>query len=253
MAERLNDKVVMVTGAASGIGRASAKIFAREGAKVVVCDVNRAGGEETVAQIEAAGGAGSFFPVDVTDKVQVDGAVAFAAATYGRLDGAFNNAAVPEPLTALIDATEEMFDRVMQVNVRGVWLCMRAQVRQMRSQGGPGSIVNTASAAGVRGVNKMAIYAASKHAVVGLTKSAALELGRHNLRVNAVCPGAIETPMLHSIIDVSNTVRESFLGAQPNRRFGEPSEIGEAVAFLLSDAASFVNGAAISVDGGMAA
>jgi NAD(P)-dependent dehydrogenase (short-subunit alcohol dehydrogenase family) len=253
MADRLKDKVVMVTGAASGIGRASANIFAREGAKVVACDVNRAGGEETVGQIHAAGGVASFVPVDVTDRDQVDAAVAFAATTYGRLDGAFNNAAIPEPLTSLIDATEDMFDRIMQVNVRGVWLCMRAQIRQMRSQGGPGSIVNTASAAGIKGVNKMAIYAASKHAVVGLTKSAALELGRHNLRFNAVCPGGIETPMLHSIIDVSNTVRDSFLASQPNRRFGEPAEIGEMVAFLLSDAASFVNGAAVSVDGGLAA
>jgi NAD(P)-dependent dehydrogenase (short-subunit alcohol dehydrogenase family) len=253
MAGILADKVVMVTGAASGIGRASANIFAREGAKVVACDVNRAGGEETVAQIQGAGGQAAFATVDVTSREQVDAAVALAVSTYGRLDGAFNNAAIPEPLTALLDGAEEMFERIMQVNVRGVWLCMRAQVRQFRQQGGGGAIVNTASAAGIKGVNKMPIYAASKHAVIGMTKSAALELGRHDIRINAVCPGSIDTPMLNSIISVSNTVRQSFLGSQPNRRFGEPGEIGEAVAFLLSDHASFVNGAAMSVDGGLAA
>jgi NAD(P)-dependent dehydrogenase (short-subunit alcohol dehydrogenase family) len=252
MGELLAGKVVMVTGAASGIGRASSAIFAREGAKVVVCDVNRDGGQETVEQIRGAGGEAAFIATDVSDKTQADAAVAFAVSTFGRLDGGFNNAALPEPLTNFLDATDEMFDRIMQVNVRGVWLCMRAQIRQMQAQGPGGAIVNTASAAGLRGVNKMAIYAASKHAVVGLTRSVALELARTDLRVNAVCPGAIETPMLESIVGVSDRVRQGFLGSQPNRRFGKPSEIGEAVAWLLSDAASFVTGHAMSVDGGMA-
>jgi NAD(P)-dependent dehydrogenase (short-subunit alcohol dehydrogenase family) len=253
MAGLLEGKVVMVTGAASGIGRASSNVFAREGARVLVCDVNWAGGEETVAQIDGAGGEAVFAAVDVTDREQVDAAVALAVRAWGRLDGAFNNAAIAEPLTALLDGDEDLFARIMQVNVRGVWLCMRAQVRQFRQQGGPGAIVNTASAAGIRGVNKMPIYAASKHAVIGMTKSVALELGRHDIRVNAVCPGSVETPMLNGIINVSNTVRQSFLGSQPNRRFGQPGEIGEAAAFLLSDHASFVNGAAMSVDGGLAA
>jgi NAD(P)-dependent dehydrogenase (short-subunit alcohol dehydrogenase family) len=253
MGDTLAGKAIMITGAASGIGRATAAICAREGAKVLVCDVNAAGGEETVQQIRDAGGTADFAHVDVTDAEQVDAAVARAVARYGRLDGGFNNAALPEPLTSLVDGTEETFARIMDVNVRGVWLCMRAQTRQMRAQGGPGSIVNTASAAGLRAVNKMAIYAASKHAVIGLTRSAALEFARTGPRVNAVCPGAIDTPMLESVVSVSERVRQGFLGSQPNRRFGLPSEIGEAVAWLLSDAASFVTAHAMSVDGGMAA
>jgi NAD(P)-dependent dehydrogenase (short-subunit alcohol dehydrogenase family) len=253
MSGLLAGKVVMVTGAASGIGRASSAIFAREGARVVVCDVNRDGGEETVERVRAAGGEAAFIATDVSDESQVDAAVAFAVSTFGRLDGGFNNAALPEPLTGFLDATEAMYDNVMRVNVKGVWLCMRAQIRQMQSQGPGGAIVNTASAAGLRAVTKMAIYAASKHAVVGMTRSAALEFARSGLRVNAVCPGAIETPMLDSIVNVSNRVREAFLDSQPNKRFGQPSEIGEAVAWLLSDAASFVTAHTMSVDGGMAA
>lgn len=254
MAGSLAGKVIVITGAASGIGRATALICAREGAKVVVADRDRAGGEQTVGMAKDAGGEASFVAVDGSNEDQVNAMVAHAVETYGRLDGAFNNAAIGEAITSLLDETNAMYDSMMDVNVRGVWLCLRAQIRQMQAQGGPaGAIVNTASAAGVQGTTKMAIYGATKHAVVGLTKAAALEFARTGLRVNAVCPGVIETPMLHGVIGQSERLQQGFMASQPNRRFGKPEEIGEAVAWLLSDAASLVTGIAMSVDGGLTA
>lgn len=249
----LDGKVVMVTGGASGIGRAACQVMAREGAQVLVVDLNREGGEATAGIITQAGGTAAFQPADVSSEADVDAAVQAAVARFGRLDGAFNNAAIPEPLEGLADADQAMFDRIMSINVRGVWLCMRAEVHQFRAQGGGGAIVNTASAAGLVGVSRMAIYAASKHAVVGLTRSAALEYARSGPRVNAVCPGAIETPMLHDIIDGNERAREGFSRSQPNGRFGQPEEIAEAACWLLSDAASLVTGTTLSVDGGLTA
>ena len=253
MAGSLAGKVIVITGAASGIGRATALICAREGAKVVVADRDRAGGEQTVGMVRDGGGQGSFVAVDVSNEDQVNAMVAHAVQTYGRLDGAFNNAAIGEAITGLLDETNAMYDSMMDVNVRGVWLCLRAQIRQMQAQGGGGAIVNTSSAAGIQGTTKMAIYGATKHAVIGLTKAAALEFARTGLRVNAVCPGVIETPMLHGVIGQSERLQQGFMASQPNRRFGQPEEIGEAVAWLLSDAASLVTGIAMSVDGGLAA
>ena len=253
MAGSLAGKVIVITGAASGIGRATALICAREGAKVVVADRDRAGGEQTVGMVRDGGGQGSFVAVDVSNEDQVNAMVAHAVQTYGRLDGAFNNAAIGEAITGLLDETNAMYDSMMDVNVRGVWLCLRAQIRQMQAQGGGGAIVNTSSAVGIQGTTKMAIYGATKHAVIGLTKAAALEFARTGLRVNAVCPGVIETPMLHGVIGQSERLQQGFMASQPNRRFGQPEEIGEAVAWLLSDAASLVTGIAMSVDGGLAA
>jgi NAD(P)-dependent dehydrogenase (short-subunit alcohol dehydrogenase family) len=250
MSNSLTGKVIMATGAASGIGRAACLIFAREGARVLVTDRDPAGGAETVDLIRRSGGAAEFLATDVADQDQVEAAVAFAVATWGRLDGAFNNAGVPEAFTPLLESTDETFDRIMAVNVRGVWLCLRAQVRQMRSQGGGGSIVNTASVAGLKGAGLMAIYSASKHAVIGLTKSAALEFARTGPRVNALCPGVVETPMMRTVA-ADDRARRAFLAAQPGGRFGTPEEIGEAAAWLLSDAAAFVTGVAMAVDGGM--
>ena len=240
----------MATGAASGIGRAACLIFAREGAKVLVTDIDATGGAETVDLIRQAGGTANFIATDVADRGQVEAAVAFAVATYGRLDGAFNNAALPERFTPLLEAREDTFDRIMAVNVRGVWYCLRAQARQMRRQGGGGSIVNTASTAGLRGAGMMAIYSASKHAVIGLSKSAAMEFAKTGPRVNALCPGAVDTPMMQGVASAVRA-RRAFLASQPNGRFGRPEEIGEAAAWLLSDAASFTTGLAMAVDGGM--
>lgn len=251
MSGLLAGKVIMATGAASGIGRAACLIFAREGASVVVTDVNADGGYETVESIRKTGAAAEFFATDVSNRTQADEAVAFAVQAFGRLDGAFNNAAAPEHFTNFLDATDETFDRLMSINVRGVWSCMRAQVAQMRRQGDGGAIVNTASTAGLRGARLMALYAASKHAVVGLSKSVALEFAATGPRINVLCPGVTDTEMLRRVT-VDDRMRTAYLAAQPSGRFGEPSEIGEATAWLLSDSASYVTGACMPVDGGLA-
>lgn len=249
----LSGKVVIVTGAASGIGRASARLFATQGAKVVVADRDAAGGEAAAGEIVDAGGEAAFVELDVTDERAVQGSVDFAVRRYGRLDGAFNNAGFSGPNASLLDLDGAAYDKIMDINVRSIWFCMRAQLRQMREQGGSGSIVNTASAGGLRGMAKQAVYAASKHAVIGLTKSAALEFARKGLRINAICPGVVETPMTRGIINGDEKLERAFLGWQPSGRFGEPGEIGAAAAWLLSDQASFVTGVALSVDGGVMA
>lgn len=250
MTGMLAGKTILITGAASGIGRAASLVCAREGAAIVVVDIDRDGGEATVEQVRHEGGSAAFTRADMASPAEIEAAVAFAVKRHGRLDGAFNNAALPEPFTPLLDGTDDTFDRIMAVNVKGVWRCMRAEARQMMAQGA-GAIVNTASVAGLRGANRMAIYSASKHAVVGLTKSAALEFARAGLRVNAVCPGVIDTPMLRGVVAGNERAEANYRAQQPNRRFGQPQEIGEAVAWLLSDAASLVTGVAMPVDGGM--
>jgi NAD(P)-dependent dehydrogenase (short-subunit alcohol dehydrogenase family) len=250
MTSMLRDKVVLVTGAGSGIGRASAMTCAREGAKVVVTDIDAAAGTDVAREITGGGGMAAFFALDVADPDEAAASVAFAAQAYGRLDGAVNNAASPQAFTRFLEATDEDFSRIMAVNVKGLWLCMRAQIAQMKRQGGGGALVNVSSAAGLRGSARMALYSASKHAVIGLSKSAALEFARSGPRVNVVCPGVVDTPMMQGVA-ADERAHRAFVAAQPSGRFGAPREIGEAIAWLLSDAASFVTGAAISVDGGL--
>ena len=247
----LAGKCVMVTGAGSGIGRAAARIMAREGARLLLADIDLASAEETADLVRGAGGEAVAVVCDVAREAEVDAAVASAVRSYGRLDGAFNNAGFPEKPVGILGSTEGTFDRVLTVNVKGVWFCLRAQIRQMQRQGGTGAIVNTASTAGLRGAVMMPAYSAAKHAVIGMTKSVALELARTGLRVNAVCPGVVDTPMAQGVMEGDERVRRGFLAAQPGGRFGEPREIGEAAAWLLSDAASFVTGIAMPVDGGM--
>jgi len=251
MAGMLAGKSVMATGAGSGIGRAAAQIMAREGARLLLADINLASAEETVDLVRGAGGEAAAVACDVSSETEVDAAVMMAVRLYGRLDGAFNNAGFPEKPVGILGGTEEEFDRILTVNVKGVWFCLRAQIRQMQKQGGTGAIVNTASTAGLRGAVMMPAYSAAKHAVIGMTKSVALELARTGLRVNAICPGVVDTPMAQGIMEGDARVRRGFLAAQPGGRFGEPREIGEATAWLLSDAASFVTGVAMPVDGGM--
>jgi NAD(P)-dependent dehydrogenase (short-subunit alcohol dehydrogenase family) len=255
MAGRLEGRVALVTGGSSGIGRATALAFAQEGARVVIGDVDQEGGEQTVRQVEAEGGKALCLRADVSQASQVEALVEQTVAAYGRLDIGFNNAAdVAAHLGALVpthEYPEENWDRVMEVNLKGVWLCLKYEIRQMLKQGS-GAIVNAASALGLVGVANMSGYVASKHGVVGLTRAAALEYADKGIRVNAVCPGYIRTPMTASrLADPAGRAR--LLEREPIGRVGEPEEVAQAVVWLCSDAASFVTGHALAVDGGWVA
>ena len=252
MAGYVDGKIALVTGAGSGIGRATALVFAREGAKVVVADVVVDGGEETVRLIKAAGGEAIFVKADMAKAAEVEAMVQKAVTTYGRLDCAHNNAGIEGATGKTADYREEDWDRVIRINLTGVWFCMKYEISQMLKQGG-GAIVNTASDAGLLGVPQMPAYVASKHGVVGLTKTAALEYAKSGIRVNAVCPGVIKTPMVERITAQRAGRAERMAAAEPVGRMGKPEEIAEAVVWLCSEAASFVTGLPMPVDGGIAA
>lgn len=243
----------MVTGAASGIGRAATLLFASKGASVVAADLNSDGCEAVVAEVQRDGGAARFCRVDITKADQVQSAVDLAVSAFGKLDGAFNNAGYSPPNASLLDGDDAAYAKTMDINCKSIWICMRAQIPQMLKQGGGGSIVNTSSASGLRGTKKQAVYSASKHAVIGLTKSAALEFAKPDVRINAICPGVVETPMTRGLIANNERLEKAFLSWQPSGRFGDPQEIAAAAAWLLSDEASFVTGVALSVDGGVMA
>jgi NAD(P)-dependent dehydrogenase (short-subunit alcohol dehydrogenase family) len=252
MAKLVEGKVALVTGGGSGIGRATALVFAREGAKVVVADIMVDGGEETVRLVKAAGGEAVFIKTDVSKPTDVAAMVQKAVATYGRLDCAHNNAGIEGATGKTADYREEDWDRVISINLTGVWLCMKYEIPQMLKQGG-GAIVNTASDAGLLGVPQMPAYVASKHGVAGLTKTAALEYAKAGIRVNAVCPGVIKTPMVERITGQRPGRVERMTAVEPVGRMGKPEEIAEAVVWLCSDASSFVTGLPMPVDGGIAA
>jgi NAD(P)-dependent dehydrogenase (short-subunit alcohol dehydrogenase family) len=252
MAGRVNGKVALVTGGSSGIGRATAQIFAREGAKVVVADVQVEGGEETVRFIKAAGGAAIFVKTDVSQPADVEAMVKKTVDTYGRLDCAFNNAGIEGIIQPTVEYSEEHLDRVLAINLKGVWLCMKAELQQMLKQGS-GAIVNTASVAGLIGMPGFSAYVAAKHGVNGLTKTAALEYAKHGIRINAVCPGAIRTPMFERGARAYPGIEEQTVAAEPIGRMAAPAEVGEAVVWLCSEAASFVTGLPMAVDGGWVA
>ena len=253
MAGILDNKVAIITGAASGIGRATAQVFAREGARLVIADVNEEGGNETLAQLKQAGASAIFVKVDVAKASEVEAMVAHAVASYGRLDCAFNNAGIDGRSGKIHECTEENWNRVLAINLTGVWLCMKAEIAQMLKQGGNGAIVNTSSTAGLTGGAGLPAYIASKHGVAGLTRAGALEYGKHNIRINAVCPGPIRTPMLGRLLSRREDMESRLARAQPLKRLGEPAEIGEAVAWLCSDRASYVHGLPLPVDGGLTA
>ena len=252
MAGSLDGKVALVTGGGSGIGQATALAFAREGAKVLVADVLVEGGEDTVKRINSAAGESAFVKTNVADPADVEAMVDYAVATYGRLDCAFNNAGIAGAGGRTAEYTREQWDRVISINLTGVWLCMKYEIDQMEKQG-VGAIVNTASVAGLVGVRHGPAYVAAKHGVVGLTKAAALEYARANIRVNAVCPGAIQTPMLEKGLKVDPRIETKMSAREPIGRLGKPDEIAQAVVWLCSDAASFVTGLPMAVDGGWVA
>ncbi len=252
MAGLLDGKVALITGGSTGIGRATAQIFAREGAQVGVADVNAEGAEETVRLIQAAGGAALFIRADVSQATDTEAMVRTVVETYGRLDCAFNNAGIEGEMQSTQDYSEAAWERVMGINLKGVWLSMKAEIQHMLGHGG-GAIVNTASAAGLVAVPSLSAYVAAKHGVVGLTKTAALEYAKAGIRVNAVCPGGVDTPMVQRVFGRNQELAEAAIASEPVGRLAQPAEIGEAVAWLCSDAASFVTGHPMAVDGGMVA
>lgn len=251
MTGSLDDKVAFITGGGSGIGAATAKVFAREGARVAVVEVNVEGGQQIVSEIRDAGGEALFIRADVSEEDDVRSAVQQTVDHFGRLDCAFNNAGILGELNLTADYSREGWDRVIAVNLTGVWLCVQYQIGPMLATGG-GAIVNTASVAGLSGTPMAPAYSASKHGVIGITKSAAKGYGSEGIRVNAVCPGLIETPLAAPLID-DPAISEQGLRLHALGRFGQPREVAEVVAWLCSDAASFVTGVAMPVDAGFMA
>ncbi len=242
----LEGKVALVTGAGAGIGRASALALAAAGARVVVADVDEDGGQATAESIAQGGGDTLFVKADVTDAEQVDMLVRQAVSRFGRLDCAHNNAGVLGMVAPIVESPDDNFDLVFDVNVRGVWLCLKAEIRQMLRQGG-GVIVNTASSAGLKGSPALPAYSASKHAVVGLTKSVALAYAKQGIRVNAICPGYVDTDLLDRLFAADPEKKESERAGTLLGRFGTPEEIADSVVWLCSDSASLMTAHALPV------
>ena len=248
MDRELEGKVGLVTGGTSGIGRETAVLFAKAGAKVVVAGRREKEGQGTVDLIRVAGSEGLFVKADVSKAPEVEGLIQKAVEAFGRLDMAFNNAGTEGKWVPIAKQSEEDFDRTISVNLKGVWLCLKYEIQQMVKQGG-GAIVNMASITGLVGSAGAAAYSASKHGVIGLTKAAALETARSGIRVNAVCPGAIETSMSERLFGAPH-VHKYVLSCHPIGRFGKPAEVAEAVVWMCSDRASFMTGQSIVLDGG---
>jgi NAD(P)-dependent dehydrogenase (short-subunit alcohol dehydrogenase family) len=248
----MSGKVAIVTGGTSGIGRDTAILFARAGVKVVVAGRREAEGKETIDLMRAGGGDGIFVKTDVSVAADVQALVRKTVEKFGRLDIAFNNAGIEQQFAPVAEQSEENWDRIMNINLKGTWLCLKYEIQQMLKQGGAGAIVNMASVAGLLGVAGFEIYCASKHGVLGLTKSAALETARSGIRVNAVCPAVIETPMGKRLFGDPEANKYA-VSIHPIGRLGAPAEIAEAVVWMCSDGASFMTGQSLVLDGGMMA
>ncbi len=248
----VQDKVALVTGAGSGIGRQSAELLAREGARVLACDLDEKAGEETIGAIDRAGGESEFLRIDVSDEGQVEAMIGHCLKRFGRLDCAVNNAGIGGPSGSLETVALEAWNRVLAVNLTGVFLCMKYEIAAMLEQGS-GSIVNMSSGAGLIATPGLSPYSASKHGVLGITRAAALENARRGIRINAICPGSIDTPMLRAAMDADPSTAKFIEGSMPIGRLGRPEEIAEAVVWLCSDRASLVTGHSMGVDGGSVA
>ena len=253
MGQDLEGKSILITGGSTGIGRATALRCAEQGAVVTIADINDDAGTKTVADIQKTGGSAVFVHADVTNSEHVRDMIQSAVESYGKIDGCFNNAGIEWKFTNILKMTEAEYDLTVNVDLKGVWLCVKYEIEQMLKQGTEGSIVSTASVAGLVGTRGGSAYCAAKHGVVGITKCAALEFSRKGIRVNAVCPGVIETPMVERMTSETGISNAQLAEQEPIGRLGDPKEIAESVVWLLSDRSSFVTGVAMPVDGGYTA
>ncbi|MFN8679177.1 MAG: glucose 1-dehydrogenase [Thermomicrobiales bacterium] len=242
-------KVALVTGGSAGIGRATARAFAAAGASVVLADLDEAGGKAVVQELRDAGQTAVFMQADISQAAEVSRLIADTVATFGRLDCAHNNAGILGRVARVADVAEDEFDRLMSVNLKGVWLCLKEEILQMQRQGGGGTIVNTASIAGIRGSAWLPIYSTTKHGVVGLTRAAALGYAEEGIRVNAICPGYVDTQMVNNTPLLQQRAAER----TPMGRLAAPEEIAAAVVWLCSDAAAYMTGETMVLDGGVTA
>jgi NAD(P)-dependent dehydrogenase (short-subunit alcohol dehydrogenase family) len=249
MGENLEDKVALITGGASGIGRSIALAFAKAGAKIVIGDIMVEEGEETVSLIRQSGGDAVFIKADISRAEAVKTLINNTVEHYGRLDCACNNAGIEGETISIVECSEENWDRTLNINLKGVWLCLKYEIAQMLKQGS-GSIVNISSTMGFVAFENIAPYVVSKHGVIGLTKTAALECAKSGIRVNAVCPGNTHTPIIDRIMEVNPEIIKNLIDSTPVGRLAKPEEIANAVIWLCSDAASFVTGHSMVVDGG---